>query len=106
MVDASTTFAALPFGEPEARQAIDRLRLASGRVGEANGAARREVAGTMSAGVPGGIRSPPCASRGSSRTSPARDNIDRRSAGGGRATRHPGHAASRRIRKRIEGAFG
>jgi hypothetical protein len=33
-------------------------------------------------------------------------NTTRRSAIGGRTTRHPGYAASQRIRKRIEEGFG
>ena len=39
-------------------------------------------------------------------TPPSAQNTTRRSAIDGRTTRHPGHAVSRRVRKRIEEAFG
>ena len=90
--------------------------LVDGRVGEANGTAEREVAGTMLAGVPG---RPPLTVGGDKnfdtagfvtamrklRVTPhvAQNTTNRRSAIGGRTTRHPGYAVSQRIRKRIEG---
>jgi transposase len=93
--------------------------LVDSRVGQANGTAEREVAETMLAGVPG--RHPITVGGDKNfdtagfvtamrklRVTPhvARNNTNRRSAIDGRTTRHAGYAASQRVRKRIEEAFG
>jgi transposase len=90
-----------------------------GRVSEAQGTAERDQAEVMIAGVPGRQRITLGADRnfdtagfvGAMRRlrvtpHPAQNTAGRRSAIDRRTTRHPGYAASQRIRKRIEEAFG
>jgi len=90
-----------------------------GRVSEAHGMAERDQAEVMIAGVPGRHRITVGADRNFDTAGfvaamrrlkvtphPAQNTAGRRSAIDRRTTRHPGYAASQRIRKRIEEAFG
>ena len=99
-------------------QSRHRLPL-DGRVSEAGGTAERDLAQTMLAELPGRHRITVGGDRGldtqgfaaaptkldatphvAQNTSNSRSVID------GRTTRHPGHAVSRRIRRRIEEGLG
>jgi hypothetical protein len=93
--------------------------LVDGRVSEAGGTAERDQAALMIADRPGRHRITVAGDKGFDTTGfvagmrtlnatphVARNTANRRSAIDGRTTRHPGYAASQRVRKRIEEAFG
>jgi transposase len=93
--------------------------LVDGRVSEATGTAERDEALAMTAAIPGRHRITVGGDKGfdtagfvtelrelNATPHVAQNTSNRRSTIDGRTTRHPGYAASQRIRKRIEEAFG
>jgi transposase len=93
--------------------------LVDGRVSEASGTAERDQAARMIVDQPGRHRITVAGDKGFDTTGfvaamrelnvtphVARNTANRRSAIDGRTTRHPSYAASQRVRKRIEEAFG
>lgn len=93
--------------------------LVDGRVSEAGGTAERDLAQAMLADLPGRHKITVGGDKGfdtagfivalrqlNATPHVAQNTTNRRSAIDGRTTRHPGYAASQRIRKRIEEGFG